>query len=110
MKILMNEVEHSILKEYDRASEEYGPVHNSDHEAYAVLLEEFEESLDDVRYCEKEIEEFWKLVKDKTGPDDIKVCRLKTIYAQALYGACELIQTAAMAHKAIRTIEERGKC
>lgn len=109
MKILMNEVEHSILKEYDRASEEYGPVHNSDHESFSVMVEEFEESKDEVELCATTLKGLWTLVKDKTATDDAKLIMLRTIYQCALCAACELIQTAAMAHKAIRTIEERGK-
>lgn len=109
MEKLMQEVAYSILKEYDRASEEYGPIHNSDHEAYAVLLEELEEAKNDVRFCSSAMESLWSAVKNKHCIDSVKIDKLKLIHECAMLGACELIQTAAMAHKAIRTIEERGK-
>ena len=109
MKELINEVSVLVQKEYDRASDQFGPTNNSDHESYAIILEELEEATVESLVCKDDLQEFWALTKNKDSQDRDKLQSLDTLRVGALLAACEFIQVAAMAHKAKRTIMERGK-
>lgn len=107
MDKLIEEVKQLVEAEYGRSSARYGLTHNSDHEAFAVLLEEFQEAEDEVRFCGSAIERLWKRIKDDSH-NDLKMESLALIKTKALLGACELIQVAAMAKKASITICDRA--
>lgn len=108
MKKLIEEVKELIEREYGRASAQYGLTHHSDHEAYAVLLEELEEAKDEVRFCESAVQKFWEQIKKDVKCQPFKLNSLELVYNNALMGACELIQVAAMAKKASITICDKG--
>lgn len=107
MDKLIEEVKELIEKEYGRASVEHGPKHHSDHEAYAVILEELDEAKDEVRFCQSALDKFWQYVKDDNNYLPFRLNGMKLVYEKALLGAFELIQVAAMAHKAQITINDR---
>lgn len=106
MDKLIEEVSTLVQHEYARASDKFGHVNHSDHESYAVLLEEFQEAQYEVHHAEKTLDKFWDLVK-RDYFDDSKVVELDTLKKQALFAACELIQVAAMSEKAMITIRRR---
>lgn len=56
------ELEPVIYNEYIRAKEIHGDEYHSPHEAYAVLLEEFDEAVQVAAVCQKAIESMdaWK--------------------------------------------------
>ena len=108
MEKLVQSVKAVIKEEYDRAAEKYGCVHSSDHEGFAVLLEEFEETTDEIAVLNDRIPKLWKLVKGD-GSDSYKTEILKEIQDSAMLAACEAIQVAAMAYKARLTIFNRGE-
>lgn len=107
MTKLIEEVRQCIEREYERASSEHGPLNNSDHESYAVLLEEVDEASQEVGSVESSMYALWESVKRGTSTD---MCvHLVQIQQSALLAACEYIQVAAMAHKARMTTIERSK-
>lgn len=108
MKELMNSVTSLIDEEYARASGVYGPLHNSDHEAYAVMLEEFQEADAERFDCECSLDKLWEQIKMDSS-DYNKEGVLRRIECYAKLAACEFIQVAAMAKKAILTIERRQR-
>lgn len=108
MHSLVTEVEILVVKEYDRASEVFGRINASDHESFAVMLEEFQEASDDFADVGKFFEAFWELTKSKDSTDEQKLNTLARVHSNALFAACELIQFAAMAYKAEQTIKKRG--
>lgn len=71
-----------ITDELTRASEDHGKTFNSNHEGYAVILEE--------------LDELWDEIKKKKAIQDHKLMR------------AEAIQVASMAVKFILSMEERG--
>lgn len=105
---LAKTVEKLSQQEYFRASKQHGKVNYSDHESYSVILEELQEAEEDILELRKRLENFWNLVKANSD-DYTKSGSLAGVYSSAILGACELIQVAAMAHKANITIAERGE-
>jgi len=107
MEKLIKSVQDIEREEYDRASEKFGAVNNSDHESFAVLFEEMQESLDEVKNTDANIQQFWQMVKSKDSGDQDKQSVLTAIENSAIFAACEFIQVAAMAYKANKTIQQR---
>lgn len=106
---MMNELIESVAKlaeeEYQRASAKFGPKNNSPHESYAVLLEETEEAQEQVSVIQSRMEAFWLTVKGDAT--DAMGVYLNSIKMAAILGACELIQVAAMADKALMGYEKK---
>lgn len=107
MKKLILEVSDLVEREYGRAGAKFGLTNHSDHESYAVLLEEFEEAKFEAESFERCLNEFWYHVKGDFGLDD-KFSSCKRMENRAILCACEMIQVAAMAKKAAMTVCDRG--
>ena len=108
MEALKHDVELLIADEYERASDVYGPLHNSDHENYAVLKEEVDEAWEDAVETLSLVNKLWDCVKSKEATVEQKTELLNSIEFMATMAACECIQVAAMAYKGIRTLQERS--
>ncbi len=107
MDDLIAEVRELVDKEYGRASVKFGSRNNSDHESYAVLLEELEEAHAECGAAHDVLRYFWDLVK-RNGSDEEKYKICNKLEACALLAACEFIQVAAMAQKAALTVGDRN--
>ena len=107
MKELIKSVVCAECEEYGRASAKFGAVHNSDHESYAVLREEVDEAIDVLEDADNFTEAFFEMVK-KNEEDKMKLDILNLIKHRAEEAAAESIQVAAMARKAVETIERRA--
>lgn len=102
MKRLIEQVQQLIQDEGERAAREHGSVHNSSHESYAVLREEVDEARAECINTELFTDKYWDAVKrDDT---DQQRLFLEGVQQKAMLAACEFIQTAAMALKALKTI------
>ena len=106
MQKLITEVSELVEKEYGRAGARFGLTNHSDHESYAIMLEELEEAQADVESLEKQMQIFWLFVKNNDSAD-YKHERLMAVQRSALLAACEFIQVAAMAKKAALTLCDR---
>lgn len=106
MEKLMEEVKECVEHEYSRASDAYGPTNHSDHESYAIILEEFQEAKTELMYCSHDLDKLWEFIKSDLR-DSEKRGVLRTIQYHALLAACEFIQVAATAYKALVTSELR---
>lgn len=97
-KKTMKGVSYLVQNELYMASDDHGKKFYSDHEAYASILKEYYEWQDELLYMDEEIAKMWESVKcnDKIG------VYLKNIEKIAMNAACEAIQVAAMARKAMR--------
>lgn len=105
MKKLLEEVEELKEKEYSRAAAKFGLKNNSDHESYAVLLEETEEASDELAMVQKQMAIFWSKIRSDESPSD-KLTIARAIEFSATQLAAEAIQVAAMAKKAAVTIRD----
>lgn len=102
LKQLKHDITLLVTDELIRASEKFGDKHNSSHEAYAVILEEFEEAKQEIAYVDAFLKNYWVDVKQNSA----KASTLVDLEECAINGAAELIHVAAMARKALRGYEE----
>lgn len=103
MEQLLFEVKELIDKELKRAEDKFGAVNNSDHESYAVLLEEWEEFVQTLNGIEANLNRFWEAVKTNCSFDTkTKYLLEMKKFVESSLG--ELIQVAAMVKKAKNTI------
>jgi len=102
MKELEHEIKTAVFKEYERAAVKFGKANNSNHESFAVILEELEEA-DFSRFKFKGVfEKFWEATKtNKKSWNDVL-----DMQAYAIQTACEWVQVAAMCHKAMQSKEK----
>lgn len=92
----MTIIEELVQQELKEANEIH-PAFASDHEAYAVLLEEFEECKEEIEACELQLQRIWK--QTKNDEDNHALYTYLKEHAKRL--AAEAIQLAAMADKAM---------
>lgn len=107
MTKLIKEVRESIKREYERASRKFGKTNTSDHQSYAVILEELQEAFEEGNKCSKALDKFWSNVKSKYSTGAEMHRDLIEIQTAATFAACEFIQVAAMAHKAELSITDK---
>ena len=107
MEELIKSVVCAECEEYGRASVKFGAVNNSDHESYAVLREEADEAIDAMEDVDNLMDIFFEMVK-KNEEAEMKLDILNVIRHRAEEAAAESIQVAAMARKAIETIQRRA--
>lgn len=88
-----------IDKEITEANKKF-PLFSSSHEAFAVILEEAEETKEETQNLEMLVNNFWIGVRKNHAPEAVHE-ELTAIYRTALDLAVEAIQTAAMARKGI---------
>ena len=107
MDKLIEEVQECVEREYGRAGAKFGLTNHSDHESYAIMLEEFQEALEEVGDVNRQLSIFWGDTKCNAFNDKkLDIC--KKIENSALLAACEFIQVAAMAKKAAITLCNRA--
>lgn len=86
-----------VDEEIDRIKTDHGPIYASDHEGYAVLLEEIEEAEEELRTIRHRLGHIWanRIRKDlKPGDND-----LTYLSARAVALAAEAIQISAVSRK-----------
>lgn len=99
MKLLREAVTELTAQEYTRAAAAHGGAANSPHEGYALIREELEESQEQLDRAGQLLGQLWHEVR----ADELQFMPhyLQEIRETAILGACELIQTAAMAEKTL---------
>lgn len=98
MDVVHDDVEKLVNKELQAAIEIHG-LHNSHHEAYAVIKEELEEAEEELELCKNHLRYMWYKIRenDRFEADDVK----DRIVEYATNLAVEAIQVAAMAKKGV---------
>ena len=99
-------VEGLVSTELKAANEKFPPFH-SDHEGYAVILEEVEELSEEINTVIKyNLEIAWRAVKASKPASAAE--NISNVEAAAIRAACEAIQVAAMCRK-FKGMEESPK-
>lgn len=93
MNIVTDEVHALVAKEYEAAGREHGPL-ASMHEGYAVLLEELEETEEELTAAFAEAKYLWRQIK--TDNDLAAIVSTRRVKTCAVRAACEAIQVAAV--------------
>lgn len=106
MEKLLKDVRAMAREELERANHEFPPF-ASDHEGYAVILEEFEEMNEEVEATRRTLPSIWRAVKADAAGDAKNV--LIAARGAFLRAAAEAIQAAAMCEKFMRSQEQRAK-
>ena len=96
-KKTMEGVKYLVQNELDMACDDNGEHFASDHEAFSVILEEVAESKEELAVIIDCMNGLWRSVRQDTKNGDI----LTDIERHARRLACEAIQVAAMARKAM---------
>ena len=98
-------IEAAIISEKENAIAIYGSTYNSDHEGYAVLMEEIEEADSDLKYIQDKLCDLWKEIKIDDYPN-YKKETIKRIIKQAKNLAMEACQIAAVGQKFLESFGE----
>lgn len=102
---LADRIKQAVEEEYARATLKHGPLHASAHEAYAVMLEEFEEAAAEAETLKYGLSGLWNATKSNV--ELAQRTRLSDILDTAERAAAEYVQVAAMARKALMRWCER---
>ena len=100
---LIKSVSALVAEEYQRAAAAHGGAVGSPHEGYALTREEADEARDQMSCVDSLMGSLWLAVKADDLQSQPKT--LRRIKNEAIKGACEFIQVAAMADKSIAGIE-----
>lgn len=96
---------HPVLKaEYLRAKAEHGDVYHSPHEAWGVLMDEWDEVSDEL---EEAGERMCDISRQIRHPDEHLAQTFDSIQLFAMRAAAELIQVAAVCWKAVDTMNAK---
>lgn len=96
-KKTMEGVNYLVQNEFDMACEDNGNSFHSDHESFSVILEEVAEAKEELQIIIDCMSGLWRSVRQDNKSGDI----LTDIERHARRLACEAIQVAAMARKAM---------
>ena len=97
-------IEQAVCYELQNIVKVHDPTYHSPHEGYAVLLEEYQEAIEDTRFMSNRLECVWHAVRN----DDPKTLlnNLGEVREFALALAEEAIQCAAVCEKFIESVKE----
>jgi hypothetical protein len=94
-------INQAVAYELQNIVKNYGAVYASEHEGYAVLLEETDEASDDLKYIHNCMNELWDEVKSDAVSKDF----LNSIKLGAIELAKEAVQCAAVCERFLETIK-----
>lgn len=96
MNRIVNDLLNVMQNEYAHMALIHGKTFNTYHEAIGVMLEEIEESNDELAIFEHNRQKCWNAIKCNENPTE----HLEYMQDAALRAAAELIQVAACCYKA----------
>lgn len=105
MNIVRNDIENLVKKELLSSNRKY-PLFHSGHEAYAVILEEYDEAWEELVGVNEGVRSIWQNVKEDNISKELKEVILEA-KDRAVKLACEAVQVAAMLDKFIMSFEEQ---
>lgn len=94
IKAIQNAVTKLVVDEYDRANREHPALH-SDHEAFAVLVEEVCELGEELDAIRGHMRDQWELIRK----NESSLFTVAEIELRAIQAACEAVQVAAVCER-----------
>ena len=92
-------IEQAVCHELNKIVKKYGATYHSEHEGYAVLLEEVEEACEDAQFMEDSLKRLWTSIRCNNFSD----FELSQIYNYAKGLAEEAVQVAAVCERLTET-------
>ncbi len=102
MQALLKDIHTAVINERQRADMASGRVNASEHESYALILEEFEEASEEESAFYNLLAEYFTQIRRDTIKTNINR-KLSEMQEHAERAAAEYVQVAAMCSKAQRT-------
>ena len=99
-----NKIIHNLIEAELAEANKIHPLFQSPHEAYAVMLEELEETKEELIACESLLADTWDRVREDFGVADL----MHRLEGHAVFLVQESIQLAAMARKTLDSLYKEG--
>lgn len=94
-------IEQAICHELRNIVKKYGPTYASEHEGYAVLLEEVEEACEAANYMQDALKKLWTSIRE----NNFSNFELSQVYNFAVCLAEEAVQVAAVCERFMETVK-----
>lgn len=103
MEVLKKYIESAAMIEKYEAIDKYGLFHSL-HEAYAVALEEWQEAKAEMTTVGFRLNDIWEGTREDSEEEVFSAyCKM---YNRAILAACECVQLAAVAQKALEGVKQ----
>lgn len=94
-------IDQAVLHELRNIIKKYGPTYHSEHEGFAVLMEECQEAAECDKDMQHSLEELWKSIRE----NKISAFELSQVEGFAKCLAEEAVQIAAVCERFMETIK-----
>ena len=98
-------IEQAVLHELRNIVKKYGPTYNSEHEGYAVLLEEVEEACEAAEFMQDALKRLWTSIRQ----NEFSNFELSQVYNFAKGLANEAVQVAAVCERFMETVKKNAE-
>jgi len=95
-------IEQAVCHELRNIVKKYGPTYHSEHEGFAVLMEECQEAAECDKDMQHSLEELWKSIRE----NDISAFELSQVQGFAKCLAEEAVQVAAVCERFMETLRK----
>lgn len=95
-------IEKAICHELRNIVKKHGPTYASEHEGFAVLMEECQEAAESDKDMQEHLENLWKSIRQ----NQISKFELSQIYNYAIGLAEEAVQVAAVCERFMETVKK----
>lgn len=106
MDKILEKMEAAEEAEYEKILAKWGVFHSA-HEGYSVLLEEVEEAQEEMESLGADMKSFWRMIREDNDTEAVNIADM--MYQDAIRGAAELIQVAAVCKKFMESTEVTGE-
>ena len=96
-------IDQAVLHEFRNIVKKYGPTYASEHEGYAVLLEEVEEACEATEFMQDALKRLWTSIRQ----NEFSNFELSQVYNFAKLLADEAVQVAAVCERFMETEQEK---
>ena len=98
-------IEQAVCHELRNIVKKYGPTYHSEHEGYAVLLEEVEEACEAAEFMQDALKRLWTSIRQ----NEFSNFELSQVYNFAKGLANEAVQVAAVCERFMETVKKNAE-